>query len=91
MFGWATQTRVFVWDKGTMQDLGTLGGPDAAPAFINDQGQMAGFSYVDFTPILTCFPFDNGCTLSTHPFFWQSGKMVDLVDFRRQLYVPWPQ
>lgn len=78
MFGWATQTRGFVWDKGTMQDLGTLGGPDAAPAFINEQGQVAGVSDVDFTPILTCDPFNNVVTLSTHPFFWQNGKMVDI-------------
>ena len=78
MFGWATQTRGFVWDKGTMQDLGTLGGPDAAPAFINEQGQVAGVSDLDFTPILTCDPFNNVATLSTHPFFWQNGKMVDI-------------
>ncbi len=80
MVGLGFQTRAFLWQNGIMQDLGTLGGPDAMALRVNERGQIVGWSYTSTTPCPTqAFACTgNGLALTTGTFLWQNGKMVDL-------------
>ena len=75
-----TQARAFLWENGTMEDLGTLGGPDASAVMINESGQVAGVSFTNSTPN----PVLNNCgsfainVPTQDPFIWDKGKMTDL-------------
>jgi probable HAF family extracellular repeat protein len=75
LFGIGVQIRTFLWEKGRLQDIGTLGGPDAVPGpGCNNQrpGTVVGVSYTSFTP-------NEASGIPTQdPFLWENGKMRDL-------------
>jgi probable HAF family extracellular repeat protein len=74
-FGIGVQIRTFLWEQGRIHDIGTLGGPDAAPGpGCNGQrpGVIVGTSYINFTP-------NESTGIPTQdPFLWHNGKMRDL-------------
>ncbi len=75
IFGIGVQLRTFLWEGGVIQDIGTLGGPDAVPG-ASCSGQphdvVVGASYTSFTPN------DSTGIPTIDPFLWKSGKMIDL-------------
>lgn len=55
----------FIWRKGCIRDLGTLGGDNGDVSWINDSGQVVGVADLPGS--------------KTHDaFLWEQGKMVDL-------------
>jgi len=72
------QTRAFLWKDGVMQDLGTLGGPDAMALGINERGQIFGNSYTNDDPSPACSSFLGFDALTTGAFVWDNGAMVNL-------------
>jgi probable HAF family extracellular repeat protein len=69
----ATQVHAFRWTKSHgMQDLGTLGGTDSAALYINERGQIAGWSFTN----TTVNPTTGTPTVAS--FLWEKGKMLDL-------------
>jgi len=65
----------FVWQAGTMRDLGTLGGSDSFAFVINENEQIAGISFTNSTPNPT-----SGIP-TVDPFLWDGGTMIDLGTF----------
>ncbi len=62
-----------LWDKGKIQDLGTLGGTASFAEVLNNHGQVVGNSLNPVPDPLSLL----GST-QTHGFIWQNGKMEDL-------------
>jgi probable HAF family extracellular repeat protein len=74
----ATQARAFRWTESKgMQDLGTLGGTDSAAVFINERGQINGWSFTHNIPN-SVQTLCGGNIPTMDPFFWENGKMTDL-------------
>ena len=63
-----------------MQDLGTLGGPDAMAVGINESGQIIGASYTSLTRSQYCGE-KLELPLATGAYLWQNGQMQDLGNF----------
>jgi probable HAF family extracellular repeat protein len=55
----------FLWERGRMIDLGTLGGTYGAAFFLNNRGQVVGTSNL-------------AGDQTSHPFLWQRGELTDL-------------
>ena len=69
--GYGYQSRAVYWNKGVMQDLGTLGtGTDAVALLINERGEVLGVSYVDSNPSAFCSGVQIGFTFTTGSFIW---------------------
>jgi probable HAF family extracellular repeat protein len=64
----------FLWENGTMLDLGTLGGTFGSAQCANNRGQVIGVSSLAENPFACLTPGEPGC----HPFLWEQGVLTDL-------------
>ena len=60
----------FIWEKGTMADVGNLGGTQCNPYWLNSRGELVGNMNV------------SGDT-SFHPFLWDGEKLTRPWNIRR--------
>jgi len=65
------EAHAFLWDKGALSDLGSLGGYFTEAVEINDRGQVVGIAV------------SGG---NSHAFLWQRGTMTDLGAMDFQLF-----
>ena len=73
--GGAPVCHAFVWTRGTLRDLGTLGGSFSQAIAINDAGQVAGNST---TRTGHSCPHGGVVDLGCHAFLWDGRTMRDL-------------
>jgi probable HAF family extracellular repeat protein len=62
-----------LWKENKPIDLGTLGGLESTAVYVNDRGEVVGFSTINTIP--DPFSFLGG---SIHPFIWKNGVIRDL-------------
>lgn len=55
----------FLWERGVLRDLGTLGGDNGLPIWINDAGEIVGEA-------------STANNQATHAFLWRKGVITDL-------------
>ncbi|HEY1923243.1 MAG TPA: hypothetical protein VGG44_10885 [Tepidisphaeraceae bacterium] len=58
----STYPDAFVYDSGSLTELGTFGGPTSSAACINDIGQAAGISDLNGTGVSHAFLYSSGMT-----------------------------
>ena len=68
----------FLWQKGEMVDLGTLGGTNGFAQCVNNRLQIIGQSSVAANPAACDFPVLASVGPGCHAFFWDKGVMTDL-------------
>lgn len=81
----SSEARAFLWNRGVMTDLGTLGGPDAdrhignvtGATGIDDKGQIVGGATYNAVVDSACGD-ENGGEACNHAFLWAGGKMTSL-------------
>ena len=68
----AGENHAFIWQRGTMTDLGTLGGTESAAFGINDNGQVVGMITINAEES-RAFVWENGHDGARPRIQWWSG------------------
>jgi probable HAF family extracellular repeat protein len=63
----------FLWEHGTMKDLGTLGGDNGVAVWLTETGDVVGYADLPSSPT-GCI----GLSCIHHGFLWKHGVMTDL-------------
>jgi probable HAF family extracellular repeat protein len=74
-FGTGKQDHTFVWENGQMQDIGTLGGPDAVPSAVCENSRRDFITGQSFTSYI---PNPDTGVPEIAPFLWDRGVMTNL-------------